>query len=697
MAGGVSDILLTSLGLIRPEGVAASSAATRASASGSTADSAGDNAALVDDLTAGLAARLARFSRALSRFVWPSNASSPFAGRLVVADAGLTGKLTASTADSGTAVNPDKYFSAGKSRIAASGVTAGAYTFSVSQGGVREDFSVTVGANDTWGTVLDKVADAVNTSRTLRVQAAVTRQQTPFTLDPSLAATGTVLALRVNPARDAQQVTVADSKGDLLSQLGLTAVPDVASAAAGAVYSLSVDRLAQPTFLHSATYDPGAATSLAVGLHHFSVATGTGTQATSYVSDALDPEAATSLAPGTYSFTVRSGEASRQLSVTVKAGWTWGDVLAAVGGALNGTGATVWSADGTSTEVIGGSGFSLPGVAASTQTVAMPATDGSAGTVAGRELVVTTTNGLADQGLTLTDGTGGLLAALGLTTPYTGEVVSVAVSSGDTWKDVLGNVRRAVSLATDRVDARTVESTVPSYAVTDARLASQALSATLLLQDRRLGEYLTLTDGPSALLGQLGLGSGLPGQDGQITVNGQPLASENNDYALQSGRVRLTATGETGDTLPLAVTRSMDAVSTRLDAVVEAYNGLRNYLLANGDAFGTTLADSLDAPVAANWSGLAAMGFSKTRRAGLLWLSGDAFWRAFANAGAATEQTLVAAPDGLIPAWKRVVATIQAAGAGTALTPETAHLSRVATRRTAADLERTNWLVDWRG
>lgn len=700
MAGGVSDIYFTSLRLAKGESVAAASPAPRLrlpGGAGTLDEGSADNATLVDALTAGLSSRLARFERALSRFSWPSDASSLFTGRLVVRDAGLSGRLGAATADTGQAENPNKFFSKGKSAIAASGIDAGNYTFSVSQGGVRDDFSLTVDKNDTWGTVLGKVAAAVNASSSLSVRAGVVRQQKPFSLDPSLAATGSVLALSVNPSRREQHVTVADKQGDLLSQLGLTATANVAWPAQPAVYQVSVDRLAQPTFIHSTAYDPGAATTLAVGLHHFSVATGTGTQPTSYVSNALDPDAATTLSPGIYTFTAGIGGSSRTLAVTVKSGWTWGAVLGAVAAQVNGTPASVWASGGTSTELVGTSGFSLPGVKASLQTVAMPDTTGASGTTDGRVLTVATTSGFEDQGLTLTDGSGGLLAALGLTTAYQGQVVAVPVATGDTWKDVLGNVSRAVSLATDRVAAQTVEQSVPSYAVPQTRLSRLADTAALVLLHRRLGESLSLTDGPSALLKSLGLTAKLPGQDGQITVNGGTLASENNLYALQSGRLLLDATAETGGDLPLVVTRAMDAVSTRLGDVTDAYNDLRKYLLANSDAFTASLAYTLNAPVTSNWQGLAAMGFSKTRKADLLWLSANDFWRAFYTNADATGQTLVGTQTSLIPAWKTALSAIKTAGTASLLRPETAHLARVATRRTAADLEKANWLVDWRG
>ncbi|EHJ48920.1 hypothetical protein DFW101_2918 [Solidesulfovibrio carbinoliphilus subsp. oakridgensis] len=699
MAGGISDIYFTSLRLAKGETVAEAAPVPLARAPGITVgggDAPPGNQAAVDGLTAGLASRLGRFENALSRFAWPAGNTPWSAARLVVASPGLDASVSGVALPSGQAVNPFKFFSNGKSALAASGIPAGDYALRLDQGPSAGTFSVTVGARDTWGQVLGKVAEAVNDSANLSVRADVTRQQKPFTLDPSLAAVGTVLALSVNPLRREQDVALADVSGDLVSRLGIKAVPDVAAPAPLGTVQAGVERLAAPAFLHSTGYDPNATTGLATGLHTFALAVGSGAQPTSYVSTVFDPDAATTLAPKTYTFGLALGGNRRSLSVTVKAGWTWGDVQNAVAGQINATPTSTWSPDGTSTVLVAAPSFSLPGVAARTSAAAMPAATGAA-SVAGRVLTVATQAGAAGEVLALTDGQGGILAALGLTTPLRGTVLSVAVAAGDTAEDVLGNLARTVALATGRVDAATRHAAIPATNVPGRRLSHRGVTADLLLRNRRLGESLTLADGATGLLASLGLDAKLPGQDGRLTIDNQPLASENNAYALASGRVVVTARADTGQTLPLSVTRAMDAVESRLTAVVDAYNDLRKYLDANAGFFTGALADGLERPVTGNWSGLAALGFARTRSAGRLWIATDTLWRSLYADGQGARHTLVGAPSSLIPAWKGVVATAKAAGAGSFLTPETTHLSRVAPRRTASDLERRNWLVDLEG
>ncbi|MHC1713302.1 MAG: hypothetical protein AB9872_14235 [Solidesulfovibrio sp.] len=701
MAGGVSDMYLTSLRLAKGESVAEASPAPIARVPGVTTTVASDSVfsqdSAVDNLTAGLAMRFSRFERALGRFSWPSRDSPLLNARLVVKDSDLDGSVSAAVASTGQAVNPYKYFSNGKSSIDASGIEAGDYSFTVVQGPTKNTFNVSVSAKDTWGDVLGKVSGAINASPTLSVNASVVRQQAPFTLDASLASVGSILALAVNPLRREQNVTIADASGDLLSQLGMTAAATNTQPAVASTLQVSVPRRASPTYVHSTGYDANAKTTLAVGLHSFSFAVGTGDQPTSYVSTALDADAATTIAPGTYDFSVAIGGDSRALSVSVKAGWTWGDVLNAVSGQINGEPAAVWAAGKTSTELVGTAGFSLPGVTATTKSVNIPNATGSAPITAGRQLTVSTATGYEGEVLTLTDGSSGILTALGLTTALQGTVVSVAVGDDDTWGEVLRKVSQSVAMATSRVDATSANTSIPAANVPGGILSMPGMTANMTLLNRKLGEALTLMDGATELLATLGMDVTLPGQDGEMVVNGQSMESENNAYSLESGRLLLYAEADVGETLPLTVTRSMEDVESRLGDVVTAYNDVQKYLSANNDFFDSSLNNTLAAPVANNWSGLTSLGFSKTRKGGMLWITSDVFWRALYNDADAADDTMVASPSSLIPGWKTAVADIKTRGAKSFITPETAHLDLVTTRRSSSDLERKNWLVDMFG
>ncbi|MFP5257986.1 MAG: hypothetical protein ACLGQH_03070, partial [Acidobacteriota bacterium] len=676
MAGGISDIYFTSLRLAKGESVAEASSATSVPAlPGASSQLPRDAWTSTENagnaLVAGLTLRLSRFERALSRIDWPTLETPWQNSRLIVRDLGLTGSLRAEAAPTGTAVNPLKYLSRARTAIAASDIDAGEYRFTLTQGGQQETFSVEVAANDTWGAVLDKVAEAINDSTHLSIRADTARQQTPFALDGALPGTGLALILSVNPQRQAQDVAWADTSGRLLRELGLREAAAPTGPAATGTLLLSSPQQAQPTFYHTTGFDPGAATSLATGLHTFSFATGSGPQPTTYVSAAHDPDAATSLAPGTYGFHLSLGDQARDLSVTVKAGWTWGDVQNAVAGQINAVPTSVWTAGKTGVELVSGPSYAIPGVTAASQTVTVPASSDPTATTSQRRLTVATAAGYEGQALALTDGAGGILAALGLTTPLRGTVVSLPVRQGDTAGDVLGAVSRTVAMATGRVAAQDLAEILPSDVLPGQSLSLAGKAAALTLQNRRLGEELTLFDGATHVLSDLGLAAKLPGQDGELVVNGASRRSENSSYALDSGRLRLETRADIGETLPLAVTAAMDSLEQRLGDVVSGYNDVRKYLLQNSGFFTPSLTDRLGQPVTDNWDGLASLGFARTRRDAQLWVRSDALWHGLTTDAARAEQTLALAPSGLVPAWKTAVGDIKQTGVVSFLTPET--------------------------
>ena len=705
MAGGISDIYFTSLRLAKGESVAeASSAASVPSVPGASTHLARDawtsseNAGEV--LTAGLSLRLSRFERSLSRFTWPTLDAPWQNSRLVVRDSGLEEAVSARAVASGQAINPTKLLSSARTSGAASGIRAGDYTFRVTQSGQgtqHETFAVSVGKSDTWGTVLGKVAQAVNDSKALSVHADVALQQAPFALDAALPGTGSALTLSVNPARTAQAVSVTDTSGNLLQSLGIrsAAVPD--GPAEARTRMVGATRQAQTAFFHTTGFDPGAATSLATGLHTFAYATGSGETPTSYVSTARDPDAATTLSAGTYKFRVAMGETVRNLSVAVKAGWTWGDVQNAVAGQITAQPVSTWNAAKTAVELVASPSFAIPGVTADSRAVSVPSSTEATANTRARQLTVATAPGYEGQALTLTDTQGGILSALGLTTALKGTTVNVAVRKDDTAADVLGSVARSIPMTTGRVAGGVITETLPSAAVPGKNLTLAGRAATLTLVNRRLGEGLVLTDGASNLLASLGLDTKLPGQDGEIRVDGASLASENNAYALDSGRLLLETSADTGTVLPLTVTRAMDSLQQRLGDVVSSYNDVRKYLAKNSGFFTTSLSDALSRPVSRNWSGLSDLGFSTTRSGDQLWVQNDRFWQHAATAPGDAAETLVGTPSSLIPAWKRAVSDIRTAGVASFLAPKDENLGRIAPRVSEFALERKNRLIDLLG
>jgi hypothetical protein len=122
-----------------------------------------------------------------------------------------------------------------------------------------------------------------------------------------------------------------------MSDLGLTRSALANLPAAAGLTHVGVLRTSDTTRYRSAALDPGAATTLALGRHDFSFSLSTdaaSAQPTTYLSTTFDPDAAPTMAPGPYTFGMEYDGRSRELSVTVRADWTWGDVMRGVAAAV---------------------------------------------------------------------------------------------------------------------------------------------------------------------------------------------------------------------------------------------------------------------------------------------------------------------------------------------------------------------------
>ena len=620
-----------------------------------------------EPIVEGLDARLTRFQQALSAFNWPTDPPPWFQARLVTAPTEARGALEGEVLPSGRATPEVKLLSGGFDANAPANIAAGTYGFNLSLGNSTESISVAVNAGDTWGAVLDRVKNAVNYS-SLPARADVVYNNAAFQQNPAMAGTGSVLTLSVNPERADQNLRVADSSGSLLAQLGMTAANNPIGPATEQEYAVTGLQKAMPSAFSSSPVDPRAATTLALGRHDFAYAVGPGDQQSTYISKAYAPGDTSTLTPGTYTFTSTYGGDKRSHAVTVQAGWTWGDVLRTVAGEINAQYVQVNSGGATSTLSPPSTTFAQQGVTASVDPWAIPSSTTQGINTAGQSLTVA---GQAGQDFTLTDGSGGLLSALGLNTKLTGTPVSFNVQANSTWRDAFTDVSTALSNGMGSLKATLTRTVMPSYAVAGMALEQEGAYLSLIQTNQRIGERVSLSDGRTQALATMGaLSSASPGQDGKISVNGSTQVSENNTYSQDQGRMRIHLQNVFGDaTIPLRVTQGMDAVQNSLMGVTDAYNDLAKYLHANSDVFREGLRASLDAPLNAHPGELAWLGIGRAKRQGQMWTNLDAFWNSAQADPKRAQAILWDKPQGLIPAWKDAVATIRAQGLDNWLLP----------------------------
>jgi len=669
-----------------------------ASREGSGQNKSGTGGVPANPLLLALGRKLGDFENALASFVWPSKTDAWFQSRLILGGDNIKGKLAASVPRLGTASNPNKFYSKGADPGTPSGIAAGDYAFSLGMGTAKETVNVSVGAKDTWGDVLGRVQAAVNAAP-LPVQAGLIAQNTPFTAAPDLAATGSVLALSVNPARPDQAVTLADTSGNLLSALGVTATANPATPAARTTYQVQGTQLAQPSRVNSATFDANAPTTLALGRHNFAVNLSTGGASggaqTTYISKAYSPTAATTLAPGDYTFKYRFGEETRQLSVSVTAGMTWNDVLQAVAAGINGQSA--WTSTSTS-KPVGSSSFSQPGLTATVESSPLPSATTQGVFSTGEVLRVATTAPFQGQDFSLFDGSGGLLSSVGLTAKLTGQPLSLTVQSGWTWRDVSQGLADAIGSAVYGVTAQSSMQTRVSGAVPGKTIVNtQGVGLSVAINDPRIGRRMTLGDGGSGLLASLGMAAAVPGQDGKITVDGATQVSENNTYALDQGRVQLALESDFSNTLPVSVVRSMDQITNNFSDVINSYNNLQSFLNKTKANWSSALSRTLAAPAAGQADNLAWMGVGRSARSGQLWVQNDPFWSALSTDPDRAGQTLAGQSGGLIPAWRQTVNTLLGNGLDSYLKPTPSLAAAPDTVKSEFDLEKKHRLLNLLG
>lgn len=246
---------------------------------------------------------LRRLSERIGAFSWPSGGLTFDDSRLAGVPDARRGELSVRFQTPGSVIQEDKLLSRGFDAGAATSLAAGTYGLALGLGdGVAypatDALSVTIGSGWTNGQVLDAVADAVNQSG-LGVEARVLSQTGTGILAPDLVQTGSFLALSVNNASASQSASLADTSGHLAAWLDLAAPSAPAQPATLGTHQVSSLSVARPSTFRTRAYDP---------------------------------EATTTLTPGTYTVAYAAGPSSGsaysgEVSITVAAGDTWGEVL----------------------------------------------------------------------------------------------------------------------------------------------------------------------------------------------------------------------------------------------------------------------------------------------------------------------------------------------------------------------------------
>ncbi len=265
---------------------------------------------------------------------------------------------------------------------------------------------------------------------------------------------------------------------------------------------------------------------------------------------------------------------------------------------------------------------------------------------------------------TLSPGQYGLTVAMG-TRSYD---VSVLVSAGETWKDVLKTAARAISgTGLGTMDIQSVSRF--SSLVTDPEYypKTEGVALSGQAQDPKIGERLTVTGGGQTqaaggslssdnLLSALKLAAVWPGSDAVMAVNGRTQTRAPGVFSLDQGRLEVSLDSSFVKPLPLTVTTALDRLSTTVSDVAASYSDLRSFLLSNQDLLRTDagqapLSDRLRAPLVQNQVGLPSMGLKEWGARKLLSVDAETFLASAAGNPTAVRSALEG-DQGLLTSWR---------------------------------------------
>jgi hypothetical protein len=460
--------------------------------------------------------------------------------------------------------------------------------------------------------------------------------------------------------------------------------------------------------------------------------------------------AASNLAAGTYGLTLSLGGETEALSVAVGSGWTTGQVFDAVAeavnnaslavgatvrtntsGFLNGREALALSADAS----LAGQAVGLqqtPGAAyglatwlgLSSANVQNPAKDsGDFGDMAA--LGVTNVTALssarptryASQGFdpnaptTLAPGTYTLDYLVGPSTVGQSESsagesgsVSITVSSGDTWRDVLSRMARILGSASPAMAARLVPAKrvydLPTgeHGLTDAT-GLEVLSSTVKSDWRlRLSGADEASQGLLAALGMDRLAD--PGSSARAVIGGQERVSASGTFSADSGRLTLGVSGSFGEAAPVRVSEGAQSLAGALADVLASYNEVGGLLSRNAGEVKAGAVDDWARLGADRAAALGAIGVERASQA--LWLAEEEFLVALLARPDEVQETLLGS-DGFLPTLKEKTGAALSGGISTWISEDaearaeeaaSAPYLRTLTARTELEVEKANQLLD---
>lgn len=257
---------------------------------------------LAAPLLGALGRKLATFEESLVNFAWPVKEFPWNDARIVQPNRLLSLSAPSTITEPASEGRLYRLFSRGFEPYQITNLSPDIYSMTLTLGNLSETVSISIDEGMTWNQALKAVQDAVNAS-SLPVEAEVVRQYRPFSKVASVPGVGKVLLLSVQNQYWEQPLSVVDSHQGLLRSLDFSVPTVPVGPATARRYDL---------------VSPGPAIT------------------TRYLSTVVDPGALAGLAAGDFDFSLAVGGAETTISLEVESDWTWRDVFQAIISAVNG-------------------------------------------------------------------------------------------------------------------------------------------------------------------------------------------------------------------------------------------------------------------------------------------------------------------------------------------------------------------------
>ena len=196
-----------------------------------------------------------------------------------------------------------------------------------------------------------------------------------------------------------------------------------------------------------------------------------------------------------------------------------------------------------------------------------------------------------------------------------GEEHEISLEGGgrsETQEEFLGRLARAINLYDGRIGAEVEQSFQNAYLDSpNSNAKDRVVRLKVSATGPGRGVDFHLEDaGGGSLIADYGLNAGSAPQSARLTLDGARQDQDQNNFSLADGSVTGQALDRTDGAARIKVSRGPEVIRAEMKSVIEAYNGLMDYINQNGDLLRPGLKDRLIRPLEDRWQPMRNLGLA---------------------------------------------------------------------------------------